>query len=281
MQSNYDDTTSWDESRKIYIDRYGYSLTTPRSVVVNAPAAADTTPNKVVFEPTAEGSRLRVPGGISQPVALTGPLLMNNNAVRLQGSTDSNFIRYNTTNSNVEIIGFTGTRILTGTNGATNASQFDSNGLQSRKYARNSSVFSASPGAVTACPQNVRTLLPLGAITNTGVSGSVWSSGTIGSGTVLTAPFTGTLRVSARVTSFQPNAATSYCFVRIYDAIVDSTFVDGDELATITGTSADIRLGVMGIFTITTGERVGLIGLNEGAATKNMQIQDYHFEYIA
>lgn len=281
MQTNYDDTTRWDDTRKIYVDRHGYSLTTPRSLIVNAPAAADTTPNKVVFEPTAEGARLRVPGGPAQQVALAGPLVMNNNEIRLQGSTDSNFLRYNTTNSNVEIIGYNGTRILTGTNGSTNASQFDSNGLQSRKYARNSSAFSPLMGNFIPVPQYTRTLLHLGALTNTGVSGSAWTSSAIGSGTVLTAPFTGTLRVSGRVASFGPNTNPSYLFVRIYHPSADATFTDYDELATVTGGAYDLRFSFMGIFTINASERVGLVGLNDNASTKNIQIIDYHFEYIA
>lgn len=228
--------------------------------------------NQTVTGTTTLNSQLTMAG--------TAPIVMNSNYIRLQGLTDSQSIRYNTSNSNVEINGFTGTRILTGTAGATNAAQFDANGLQSRKWARNSSAFTTATGNIIALPQNIRTLLPLGAMTNAGVSGSAWTSGTIGSGTVLTAPFTGSIRVSARIASFSPNNATSFCFLRIYHPTNDGSSVDYDELSTITGTTADIRVAVMGIFPINQSERVGLVGLNEGATTKNMQVLDYHFEYV-
>lgn len=283
MQTNYDDSTRWDESRKIYIDRYGYSLTTPRSVVVNAPAGADATPNKVVFEPTVEGSRLRVPGGTGQQVALAGPLVMNNNEIRLQGSTDSNFLRYNTTNSNVEIIGFTGTRILTGTNGATNASQFDANGLQSRKYARSSGAYSTNPGTSRSVTQNTRSLLFLGPTFNNGVSGSSWSVQNIDGGSVVVAPFAGTIRASARIYMASPNTSMQFLFFRIYHPTNDASYADGEEGLSAGGVSSasyDLRDTMWGTFVVAAGERIGIAADNTNT-TKSFTVLDYHFEYIA
>lgn len=327
MNADYADTVKWDDSRKTYVDAYGYS-STQRSRFA-APA-------KMAVIPSSTGVKLSIPVatstielgnnveaqrdlvvegdeflfgdntsfgltnitqlGVSGSATITGgttmnsqltmsgtaPIVMNSNYIRLQGPTDSQTIRYNTTNSNVEINGFTGTRILTGTSGATNATQFDANGPQARKWARSSGAFSDAVGTITAVPQNAVTVLPLGTMTNVGVSGSAWTSATLLGGTCLVSPFAGTIRVSARVASFAPNASTSYVFLRSYHPTDNNTVIKSDELATITGTSADIRVAVMGIIVIATaGERIALIGLNDGATTKNMQILDYHVEYIA
>lgn len=280
MHTNYDDTTRWDDTRKIYVDRHGYSLTTPRSLIVNAPAAADTTPNKVVFEPTAEGARLRVPGGPAQQVALAGPLVMNNNEIRLQGSTDSNFLRYNTTNSNVEIIGYNGTRILTGTDGSIKASQFDSNGLQSRKYVRGSGAYSALQGSNRTVPAATRNLLFLGTMNNTGVSGSSWSTQSIDGGTVLVAPFTGTIRGFARLYLQGLNTTINFCFFRIYHPTNDASYTDGDEALSIGGLASDMRETMWATFTVAAGERIGVAVENTTVSAKIYCVLDYQFEYI-
>lgn len=305
MNADYSDTVKWDETRKTYVDAYGYS-STQRSRFV--------TPVKIIAVPSEEGINLSVPvsskkiefssdvvaegsvivGG-NQTVtgtttlnsqltmAGTAPIVMNNNEIRLQGSTDSNFLRYNTTNSNVEIIGFTGTRILTGTNGATNASQFDANGLQSRKYARSSGAYSTNPGTSRSVTQNTRSLLFLGPMYNNGVSGSSWSVQNIDGGSVAVAPFAGTIRASARIYMTAPNTSMQFLFFRIYHPTNNASYADGEEGLSAGGVSSasyDLRDTMWGTFVVAAGERIGIAADNANT-TKSFTVLDYNFEYIA
>lgn len=281
MNADYSDTVKWDETRKTYVDAYGYS-STQRSRFV--------TPAKIIAVPSEEGINLSVPVSskkieLSSQLTMTGtaPIVMNSNYIRLQGLTDSQSIRYNTSNSNVEINGFTGTRILTGTSGATIATTLDSNGFQARKYTRSSGAFSTSQGSTMTVAAATRSLLPLGTMTNTGVSGSAWYTATIGSGNVLVAPFAGTIRAHVRVCSFAPNTAANYIFLRVYNSSLDATFSDGDEIITIgalSNGSQDYRGAGFATVTINAGERIGIAAHNGGGSSKDFQVLDYHIEYI-
>ncbi len=231
--------------------------------------------NQTVTGTTTLNSQLTMAG--------TAPIVMNNNEIRLQGSTDSNFLRYNTTNSNVEIIGFTGTRILTGTNGATNASQFDANGLQSRKYARSSGAYATSAGTARSVTQNTRSLLFLGPTYNNGVSGSSWSVQSTDGGSVAVAPFAGTIRATARIYMASPNTSMQFLFFRIYHPTNSASYVDVDEGLSAGGVSSasyDLRDTMWGTFTVAAGERIGIAADNTNT-TKSFTVLDYHFEYIA
>lgn len=299
MNADYSDTVKWDETRKTYVDAYGYS-STQRSRFV--------TPAKIIAVPSEEGINLSVPVSSKKiefssdvvagknfdvdgtttlnsqlTMAGTAPIVMNSNYIRLQGLTDSQSIRYNTSNSNVEINGFTGTRILTGTNGATNASQFDANGLQSRKYARSSGAYSTNPGTSRSVTQNTRSLLFLGPTFNNGVSGSSWSAQNIDGGSVVVAPFAGTIRASARIYMESPNTSMQFLFFRIYHPTNNASYVDGEEGLSAGGVSSasyDLRDTMWGIFVVAAGERIGIAADNTNT-TKSFTVLDYHFEYIA
>lgn len=314
MQSNHDDVTRWDETRQCFLDRNGYPANA-RGSIYNAATGMDGPINKILLEPTLTGTRIRSAGPATNVEVYSGTatngaggglvsntgttaltwglagsalaanttLIMNGYEVRLNGLGDTQFIRYNSSTINVEIGSFTGGRILTGSGGSTIAATWDSNGIQARKYMRSSGAFSASQGSTLTVAAATRSLLPLGTMTNTGVSGSAWYTATIGSGNVLVAPFTGTIRAHVRVCSFASNTAANYIFLRVYNSSVDATFSDGDEIITIgalSNGSQDYRGAGFAIVAVSAGERIGIAAHNGGGGDKNFQVLDYHIEYI-
>lgn len=316
MQSNHDDVTRWDETRQCFLDRNGYPANA-RGSIYNAATGMDGPINKILLEPTLTGTRIRSAGPATNVEVYSGTtangaggglvsntgttaltwglagselaanttLIMNGYEVRLNGLGDPQFIRYNSSNINVEIGSFTGGRILTGSGGSTIAATWDGNGFQARKYMRSSGAFSASQGgALSIATGGTHRPLPLGAMTNTGVSGSAWGFGSVDAGNVLIAPFTGTIRVMARIWSFAPNNTSSYCHLRIYHPTVDGTFTDSDEgitMGALVNNTQDVRATFFAIATVNEFERVAITGSHSDGASKSIQVLDYHVEYIA
>lgn len=314
MQSNHDDVTRWDETRQCFLDRNGYPANA-RGSIYNAATGMDGPINKILLEPTLTGTRIRSAGPATNVEVYSGttsngtggglvsnsgktalswgeggnitamgtPLAMYTNEIRLNGMGDTQFIRYNPSTTSTEIAALNGGRFLTSSGGSTIATTWDSNGFQARKYMRSSGAFSASQGSTLTVAAATRSLLPLGTMTNTGVSGSAWTSGTIGSGNVLVAPFTGTIRAHVRVCSFASNTAANYIFLRVYNPSVDATFSDGDEIITIGALSngtQDYRGAGFAIVAVSAGERIGIAAHNGGGGGKDFQVLDYHLEYI-
>lgn len=242
--------------------------------------------NAIVYNNTG-GALIAPSGGLAMTWSdngvalgsLSGTLVMNMNEIRLQGVSDANYIKYSTTNNNTEIGSFNGGRFVS--NGATTTATWDTNGFQARKYMRSSGAFSALVSATRTVNQNERKLLFLGTMTNAGVSGSAWTSSSIDGGTVLTAPFTGTVRGFVRIYCPSPNSTMNYCFFRVYHPTNDTSFTDGDEGLSLGGVSVgDIRGCMFSLFTVNAGERIG-VAVENLNTSKNYQILDYHFEYIA
>lgn len=314
MQSNHDDVTRWDETRQCFLDRNGYPASA-RGLIYNAATGMDGPINKILLEPTLTGTRIRSAGPATNVEVYSGttangtggglvsnsgktalswgeggnitamgtPLAMYTNEIRLNGMGDTQFIRYNPSTTSTEIAALNGGRFLTSSGGSTIATTWDSNGFQARKYMRGSGAFSTSQGSTLTVAAAARSLLPLGTMTNTGVSGSPWTTGTIGSGIVLVAPFTGTIRAHVRVCSFASNTAENYIFLRVYNPSVDATFSDGDEIITIGALSngtQDYRGAGFAIVAVSAGERIGIVAHNGGGGDKNFQVLDYHIEYI-
>lgn len=316
MQSNHDDVTRWDETRQCFLDRNGYPASA-RGLIYNAATGMDGPINKILLEPTLTGTRIRSAGPATNVEVCSGttangtggglvsnsgktalswgeggnitamgtPLAMYTNEIRLNGMGDTQFIRYNPSTTSTEIAALNGGRFLTASGGSTIAATWDSNGFQARKYVRSSGAFSASQGgALSIATGGTRRPLPLGAMTNTGVSGSAWGFGSVDAGNVLIAPFTGTIRVMARIWSFAPNDTTSYCHLRIYHPTVDGTFTDSDEgitMGALVNNTQDVRATFFAIATVNEFERVAITGSHLDGASKSIQVLDYHVEYIA
>lgn len=315
MQVNYDDVVRWDESQKCYLDRSGYPVSS-RSSIYKSATGMDGPINKLILEPTRNGTRIRSAGqgtnvevvsGVAADgsggglVSNTGktalswgdggyvtslgtPLALYCNEIRFNGLSDTQFARYNPSNTSLEIAALSGGRFLTASNGTTLSATWDGNGIQARKYARGSGAYSTNAGAVLSIAQSTRKPLPLGTMNNTGVSGSPWTMGTVDTGNVLVAPFTGTVRVMGRIWSYQPNNVAVYCHVRIYDPSNDGVFNDVDEGITMGGlanAAQDIRTSFFSIATVNAGERIAITATHEAAGSKSFVVLDYHVEYIA
>lgn len=254
MQSNHDDVTRWDETRQCFLDRNGYPANA-RGSIYNAATGMDGPINKILLEPTLTGTRIRSAGPATNVEVYSGTA---------------------TNGAGGGLVSNTGTTI---------AATWDSDGIQARKYVRSSGAFSASQGgALSIATGGTHQPLPLGAMTNTGVSGSAWGFGSVNAGNVLIAPFTGTIRVMARIWSFAPNDTTSYCHLRIYHPTVDVTFTDSDEgitMGALVNNTQDVRATFFAIATVNAGERVAITGSHLDGASKSIQVLDYHVEYIA
>lgn len=315
MQTNYDDVTRWDDNRQCFLDRNGYPVSN-RATIYKSATGMDGPINKLVLEPTSTGTRIRSSGQSTNVQIVSGtaadgsggglisntgttavtwgdggyitsmgtPLAMYGNEIRLNGMSDTQFVRYNATTASTEIAALSGGRLLTASGGSTLAANWDSNGIQARKYVRGSGAFSASAGALLSIAPSTRKPLPLGTMTSTGVSGSPWTINTIDTGNVLIAPFTGTVRVIARIWIYAPNTAANYCHIRVYNPSNDGVFVDQDEgvtLGSLSSGAQDIRTAIFSIVTVSAGERIALTATHEAAAAKNFVVLDYHVEYIA
>ena len=262
MQSNYDDVTRWDDSRQCFLDRNGYPVSN-RATIYKSATGMDGPINKLVLEPTSTGTRIRSSGQTTNVQIVSGT------------AADG---------SGTEIASLNGGRFLTESGGTTLAATWDGNGIQTRKYVRGSGAFSASAGASISIAPGARAPLPLGTMTSTGVSGSPWTINTIGSGNVLIAPFTGTVRVMARIWCFAPNTAANYCHIRVYNPSNANVFVDQDEgltLGSLASGAQDIRTAIFSIVTVSAGERIAITATHEAVAEKNFVVLDYHVEYIA
>lgn len=236
MNADYSDTVKWDETRKTYVDAYGYS-STQRSRFV--------TPAKIIAVPSEEGINLSVPVS----------------SKKIEFSSD----------------------VVAEKNFGVDGTQFDANGLQSRKYARSSGAYSTNPGTSRSVTQNTRSLLFLGPTFNNGVSGSSWSVQNIDGGSVVVAPFAGTIRASARIYMPAPNTSMQFLFFRIYHPTNNASYADGEEGLSAGGVSSasyDLRDTMWGTFVVAAGGRIGIAADNTNT-TKSFTVLDYHFEYIA
>ena len=204
----------------------------------------------------------------------------NQKLIRLKDATANTYVKYETTLDGIEIAGVGGGRFLH--NGTNNAAQWDASGFQARKYMRSCGAYCQS-GASLSVATGTRKLLPMGTLTSMGVSGSNWSSTAIDTGNAAVAPFTGTLRVWARVYYTAVGMQPYYAFVRVYNSANNSIFTDADEIITGGGFSnnADIRNSGFCIVTVNAGEKVGIAVEQGSGANKSLQLLDFMAEYIA
>mgnify|MGYP000496955605 CR=1 FL=1 len=267
MQANHDDDTRWDESRQCYLDRNGYPVSS-RGSIYNAPTGMDGPINKLMLEPTSSGTRIRSATTVTQ-------LEVNSRITNLRSGV-SNSIVTNGTNT-IDITTSSGGQFRT-SDGTTIAATWNSDGFQGRKCMKNCGMYSTSIASARQIAQNERKLLPLGFGTSLAVSGSSWTTGTIDSAQVAIAPLSGVVRCFARVYAQAPNTTMNYCWFRKY---VGDVFYDDDEAVATGGVSiGDIRTTLFALVNVAAGEKIG-IAVENLNTTKNFQVLDWHFEYIA
>lgn len=268
MQANHDDDTRWDDSRQCYLDRNGYPVSS-RGSIYNAPTGMDGPINKLFVEPTTVGTRIRSTTTSSQ-------VEINSQITNLRSGLHNSIVTTGT--NSIDITTFNGGQFRT-SGGTTVAATWNSDGFQGRKCMKNSGMYSSSAASVLQIAQNDRRLLPLGSGTNLGVSGSSWTMGTIDSAQVAIAPLSGVVRCYARVYAQAPNSTMNYFWFRKYttaDVIVD----DDEALATGGVSLGDIRASMFALVNVAAGEKIGIAAENLNT-TKNFQVLDWHFEYIA
>lgn len=204
----------------------------------------------------------------------------NQKLIRLKDATANTYVKYESTLDGIEVAGVGGGRFLH--NGSNNAAQWDASGFQARKYMRSCGAHCQS-GTTLSVATGTRKLLPMGTLTSMGVTGSNWSSTAIDTGNAAVAPFTGTLRVWARVYYAAVGVQPYYAFVRVYDSANNSIFSDADEIITGggLGNNADIRNSGFCIVTVNAGEKVGIAVEQGSGANKTLQLLDFMAEYIA
>jgi len=204
----------------------------------------------------------------------------NQKLIRLKDATANTYVKYESTLDGIEIAGVGGGRFWH--NGTNNAAQWDASGFQARKYMRSCGAHCQS-GTTLSVATSTRKLLPMGTLTSMGVSGSNWSSTAIDTGNAAVAPFTGTIRVWARVYYTAVGVQPYYGFVRVYNSANNSIFTDGDEIITGggLGNNADIRTSGFCIVTVNAGEKVGIAVEQASGANKSIQLLDFMAEYIA
>lgn len=267
MQANHDDDTRWDESRQCYLDRDGYPVSS-RGSIYNAPTGMDAPINKLFIEPTGSGTRIR-------STTQNTNVEINTSQFNLKAGYQS--VTQGASNT-TDITSFLGGKFQT-SGGTTIAATWNSEGFQGRKCMKNSGMYSSSPASTRQIAQNDRRLLPLGSGTNLGVSGSSWTTGTIDSAQVAIAPLTGVVRCFARVYAQTPNSTMNYFWFRKYTTADD--IVDDDEALATGGVSlGDIRASMFALINVGAGEKIGIAAENLNT-TKNFQVLDWHFEYIA